>query len=78
MNINRRSLLWLLFSLPFAQVVFGAWSIDETRRVSPGLKYYVYSDSTEMWQAFVLKVELDHPLVELKSVKAHVLEFEVY
>lgn len=62
-------LLALLLCLLSTQT-FAAFSVVETRRMSPGVRYKKIVDASVPWEAFVLEIDLSDPLVRLQTPKA--------
>lgn len=50
--------------------VFAAFSVVETRRMSPGVRFMKHVDTSKPWEAFVLEVDLGDPIVQLQVAKA--------
>ncbi len=62
--------LFLIVLAIVSQTVAAQYTLDSTRRMSPGVKYFQYSTTSPARKIFVLEVSLGEPTVELEVIKS--------
>ena len=62
--------LFIIAFLAIGNSLFAQYTLNSTRRMSPGVKYMEYSTTSPARKIFVLEISLAEPTVELEVVKS--------